>query len=115
MQDTTGVAVSNLVLTMTIDNILTINQVTVTASPTSAADPASCNAPAPGLGNTNVVTCNIASLGGPKSANPPTKMVVTVFFTAPNQTGLTVLPSGTVNFDGIDSSNPTAGATLRIH
>jgi hypothetical protein len=83
VQSTSGVAANSLTLTITLDSILTINQVTVT--PNTGADPASCNAPAPGLGSTNIITCNIASLGGLKAANPPTLMKVTVFFTAPTR------------------------------
>ena len=113
VQNTSGVAANNVVLTITISNVVTINN--VIAVPAGGANPASCNAPSPGLAGTTVVTCNIAVLGGAKAANPPTNMVVTLFYTAPNQTGLTLLPSGTVSFDGIDSSNPTAGAVLRVH
>jgi hypothetical protein len=69
----------------------------------------------PGLINTNLVICSIASLGGQKAANPVTKMTVTVNIVAPNQTNLQLLPTGTVSFDGIDSSNPTATIVIRVH
>jgi hypothetical protein len=42
-------------------------------------------------------------------------MIVTVGITAPNPANLQLLPSGTVTFDGIDSSNPTATIVLRVH
>jgi hypothetical protein len=61
------------------------------------------------------VICSIASLGGPKAANPVTVMTVTVNVTAPNQTNLQLLPTGTVSFDGIDTSNPTSTITIRVH
>jgi hypothetical protein len=65
--------------------------------------------------NTNLVICSIASLGGPKAANPVTTMKATVNVIAPNQVGLQLIPSGTVDFDGIDSSNPTATVIIRVH
>jgi hypothetical protein len=65
--------------------------------------------------NTSLVLCSIASLGGPKSANPVNVMTVTVNITAPNQTNLQLLPTGTVSFDGIDTSNPTSTITIRVH
>jgi titin len=113
VQNTTGVAANSLLLTLNIDSVLTITG--VTASPGAGSNPVSCNPPAPGLVNTNVVICGIASLGGPKAANPVTVMNVTVNVIAPNKPGLQVLPGGTVSFDGIDSSNPTATAVVRLH
>jgi titin len=107
-------AANNVVFTITIDSILTINSVTVT--PSAGATPASCGAPAPGLGG-NVIVCTIASLGGPpvNGVAAVQKMIVTVGITAPNPANLQLLPSGTVTFDGIDSSNPTGTIVLRIH
>jgi hypothetical protein len=107
-------AANNVVFTITIDSILTINSVTVT--PSAGANPASCGAPAPGLGG-NVIVCTIASLGGPpvNGVAAVQKMIVTVGITAPSPANLQLLPSGTVTFDGIDSSNPTATIVLRIH
>jgi hypothetical protein len=100
-------------LALNIDSLLTITG--VTATPNSGNNPVTCNAPVPGLINTNLVICSIASLGGPKSANPVTVMKVTVNITAPNQNNLQLLPTGSVSFDGIDSSNPTATITIRVH
>ena len=106
--DTTPTAATNVSLTITIDSGLTINSVSVT--PASA----SCNPPEPGLVNTNVVTCNIAALGGAKNTNP-TSMKVTIGITAPNQSALTFLPSGTVDVDGINTSNGTANLVVKVH
>ena len=113
VQNTTGVQANNLLLTLNIDSVLTITG--VTATPNSGSNPVTCNAPVPGLINTNLVICSIASLGGPKAANPVTVMRVTVNITAPNQPNLQLLPTGTVSFDGIDTSNPTATITIRVH
>ena len=113
VQNTTGVQANNLLLAMNIDSSLTITG--VTATPNSGSNPVTCNAPVPGLINTNLVICSIASLGGPKSANPVTVMKVSVNIVAPNQTNLQLLPTGTVSFDGIDTSNPTSTITIRVH
>ncbi|HKW75719.1 MAG TPA: fibronectin type III domain-containing protein [Terriglobales bacterium] len=110
--NTTTVA-NNIVFTITIDPLLAVDSVAVT--PNSGSDPASCGAPAPGLGG-NQIVCTIATLGGPTVNNvtPVQAMNVTVFYTSPNRTGLQFTPSGTVAFDGIDSSNPTAGVVIRV-
>ena len=113
VQNTTGVQANNLLLALNIDSVLTITG--VTASPGSGSNPVTCNRPVPGLINTNLVICSIASLGGPKTANPVTVMKVAVSITAPNQNNLQLLPTGTVSFDGIDTSNPTATITIRVH
>ena len=113
VQNTTGVQANNLLLALNIDSVLTITG--VTASPSTGSNPVTCNAPVPGLINTNLVICSIASLGGPKAGNPVTVMKVTVNVTAPNQTNLQLLPTGTVSFDGIDTSNPTSTLTIRVH
>ena len=113
VQNTTGVQANNLLLTLNIDSLLTITG--VTATPNSGSNPVTCNPPVPGLINTNLVICSIASLGGPKTANPVTVMKVTVNIAAPNQNNLQLLPTGTVSFDGIDTSNPTATITSRVH
>jgi uncharacterized repeat protein (TIGR01451 family) len=107
-------AANNVVFTITIDSILTINSVTVT--PSDGVNPAACGAPAPGLGG-NIILCTMASLGGPpvNGVAAVQKMIVTVGITAPNPANLQLLPSGTVRFDGIDSSNPTASIVLRVH
>lgn len=111
--DNTTVAANNVVFTITIDPLLTVNSVSVT--PNTGTDPASCAPPAPGLGG-NQIVCTIASLGGPTVNNvtPVQSMRITVFYTSPNQTGLQFTPSGTVKFDGIDASNPTAGVVIRV-
>jgi len=113
VQNTTGVQANNLLLALNIDSVLTITG--VTASPNTGGNPVTCDPPVPGLINTNLVICSIASLGGPKSANPVTVMKVTVNITAPNQNNLQLLPTGTVSFDGIDTSNPTSTITIRVH
>jgi len=113
VQNTTGVQANNLLLALNIDSVLTITG--VTASPSTGSNPVTCNPPVPGLINTNLVICSIASLGGPKAGNPVTVMKVTVNVTAPNQTNLQLLPTGTVSFDGIDTSNPTSTLTIRVH
>jgi hypothetical protein len=113
VQNTTGVAANSLLLTLNIDSVLTITG--VIAAPRNGTNPVFCNPPTPGLINTNVIICSIASLGGPKAANPVTALSVSVSVIAPNQAGLQLLPGGTVSFDGIDSSNPTATAVLRVH
>jgi len=107
-------AANNVVFTITIDSVLTINSVTVT--PFAGANPASCGALGPGLGG-NIILCTIASLGGPpvNGVAAVQKMIVTVGITAPSPANLQLLPSGTVTFDGIDSSNPTATIVLRVH
>ena len=100
-------------LTMNIDSVLKITG--VTASTNAGGNPVTCNPPVPGLINTNLVICSIASLGGPKAAGPVTVMKVSVNVTAPNQPNLQLLPTGTVSFDGIDTSNPTSTITIRVH
>ena len=113
VQNTTGVQANNLLLTMNIDSVLTITG--VTASTNGSGNPVTCNPPIPGLINTNLVICSIASLGGPKTAKPVTVMKVSVNVNAPNQPNLQLLPTGTVSFDGIDLSNPTSTITIRVH
>jgi hypothetical protein len=48
---------------MNIDSVLTITG--VTASTNASGNPVTCNPPVPGLINTNLVICSMASLGGP--------------------------------------------------
>jgi uncharacterized repeat protein (TIGR01451 family) len=107
-------AANNVVFTITIDSVLTINSVTI--SPATGANAASCSSPSSGLGG-NIILCTIASLGGPpvNGVAAVQKMIATVGITAPNPANLQLLPSGTVTFDGIDSSNPTATIVLRVH
>jgi len=111
--DSPGPYAINPATCLNIDSVLTI--ASVSATPNSGSNPVTCNAPVPGLINTNLVICSIASLGGPKAAKPVTVMKVTVNMVAPNQTNLQVLPTGTVSFDGIDTSNPTSTLTIRVH
>ena len=113
VQNTTGVTANNIVLALNIDSLLTITG--VTTSPSTGSDPVTCNAPVPGLINTNLVFCSIPSLGGPKASNPVTVMKVTLNITAPNQNNLQFLPGGTLSFDGIDTSNPNATIVIRVH
>ncbi|HEY2393933.1 MAG TPA: fibronectin type III domain-containing protein [Candidatus Angelobacter sp.] len=111
--DNTNTVATDVEFTITIDSGLTINSVTVT--PSTGPNAASCNAPQPGLVNTNVITCNIAALGGPKASNPTTSLQVVVGITAPARTGLTFLPSATVNFNGINSANGTSTLNVKVH
>jgi hypothetical protein len=110
--DNTGTVVNNVEFTITIDSGLAINSVKPT--PSTGSNAATCNPPVPGLGNTNVITCNIAALGGPKTTNPTITLSVVIGVTAPNRTGLTFLPSATVNFDGINSANGTATLNVKV-
>jgi hypothetical protein len=110
--DNTNTVATDVEFTLTIDSGLTINTITVT--PSTVSNPAHCNAPQPGLINTNVITCNIAALGGAKATNPTVTMQVVVGVTAPPRTGLTFLPSATVNFNGINSANGTSTLSVKV-
>jgi Fibronectin type III domain/Domain of unknown function DUF11 len=110
--DNTNTVATDVEFTITIDSGLTITSVTVT--PSTGSNPGQCNAPLPGLVNTNVITCNIAALGGAKATNPTTALQVVVGVTAPNRTGLTFLPSATVNFNGINSANGTSTLSVKV-
>jgi len=112
LQNTTGVAARNLVLAMVIDNRINITSAAVTGS--NSTDPVSCNTPSPGVAGTNVLTCNMASLGGPSSSTTVTAMRVTVNYTAPLQTPLTLSATGYLSFDGSDSSNPVSATSIRV-
>lgn len=112
-QNNTNNVAANVEFTITVDSGLTITSVTPT--PNTGANAATCNAPVPGLVNTNVITCNIPTLGGPKTSNPTNTLKVVVGVTAPNRTGLTFLPSATVNFDGINSANGTSTLNVKVH
>jgi hypothetical protein len=111
--DNTNTVATDVEFTITIDSGLTINSITFT--PSTGPNAASCNAPQPGLVNTNVITCNIAALGGAKATNPTTTLQVVVAITAPARTGLTFLPSATVNFNGINNANGTATLNVKVH
>jgi titin len=96
---------SNVVFTITIDPLLAINSVTVTPAAVS------CSAPAPGLGG-NLIVCRIANLGRSIGVQ---SMTMTVGVTAPPPpANFQFLPSGTVKFDGNDSSNSTATLVIRV-
>jgi hypothetical protein len=107
----TAIPANNVAFTITMDPLLAINSVVLT--PSGGANPASCAPPTPGLGG-NKIVCSIATLGGPNNAAPVQSMKITVLYTAPNQIGLQFTPSGTVAFDGINASNPTAGVVIRV-
>lgn len=61
-----------------------------------------------------MLTCNMASLGGRSSSPTVTAMKVTVNYTAPLQTPLTLPATGYLSFDGSDSSNPVAATSIRV-
>jgi hypothetical protein len=107
----TAIPANNVAFTITMDPLLAINSVVV--APSGGANPASCAPPTPGLGG-NKIVCSIATLGGPNNAASVQSMKITVLYTAPNQIGLQFTPSGTVAFDGINASNPTAGVVIRV-
>jgi fibronectin type III domain protein/uncharacterized protein DUF11 len=115
IQDTTTTAANDVVFFITVDNGLTVNS--INASPSSGANPASCTPLFAGLINTNGIVCEISSLGGPQvnGVNPVQVMTVQLGVTAPNRTGLTFLPSGSVTFLGIDSSQSTATVQLKVN
>ena len=110
--DNTGTVANNVEFTITIDNGLTINSIKPT--PSTGSNAATCNPPVPGLGNTNVITCNLAALGGPKTTNPTITLSVVIGVTAPNRTGVTFLPSATVNFDGITTQREQRWVSLKV-
>lgn len=110
VSDTTSIAATDVVFFISVDIGLTVNSVTVT--PSTGPNAASCSSLAPGLIGTNSIVCTIAALGG---GNPIQKMTVQVGVTAPNRTGLTFLPSGTVSFLGNDSSQATATVKLKVN
>jgi hypothetical protein len=115
VQDTTTVAANDVVFFITVDNGLTINS--ITATPGTGANVAACTQPFAGLLNSNTIVCSIPSLGGPQAngVSPAQVMTIKVGVTAPNQTGLTFLPSGSVTFLGIDSSQSTATVQLKVN
>jgi hypothetical protein len=89
-----------------VDIGLEVDSITVTPSP------ATCSSIAPGLIGTNSIVCTIGALGGD---SPVQKMTVQLGVTAPNRTGSTFLPSGTVTFLGNDSSQATATIKLKVN
>lgn len=115
VQDTTTTAASDVVFFVSVDSGLTVNSISVT--PNTGGNAASCTQPFAGLINTNSIICTIASLGGPQvnGVNPVQLLTVKIGVTAPNQTGLTFLPSGSVTFLGIDTSQSTATVQLKVN
>jgi len=112
LQNTTGIAANNVVLAIVLDNRFAVSSAVVTGS--NGTDPVSCNAATPGVGATNVISCNMAYLGGPSATNPVNTLKVTVNYTAPNQTPLTLNATGYLSFDGSDSSNPVVTGQVRV-
>jgi len=115
IQDTTTIAANDVVFFITVDSALTVNSINV--SPAAGANPASCSPVFAGLINTNGIICSISSLGGPQVNGVTPVQVITVQLgvTAPNRTGLTFLPSGSVTFLGIDTSQSTATVQLKVN
>jgi fibronectin type III domain protein/uncharacterized protein DUF11 len=105
VQNGTNTVANNVVFTITIDQLLTINSVAVTPST------ATCSAPAPGLGG-NVFVCTIASLG--RSVGGQSMNIVVQVTAPPPPANFQFIPSGTVKFDGNDSSNATATLVVRV-
>jgi hypothetical protein len=105
VQNGTNTVANNVVFTITIDPLLAIDSVTVTPAA------ASCGAPAPGLGG-NVIVCTIAALG--KSINVQSMTMTVVVTAPPPPANFQFLPSGTVKFNGTDTSNTTATLVVRV-
>lgn len=117
LQNSTGVRANRLILAMVVDNRMTITSSLVTGS--NSTDPVSCNAPTPGDPGTNIVTCNIEYLGGSSGGSggstTVTQLQATVNYIAPPVSGqTTLLTTGYLSFDGSDSSNPIATASIRV-
>jgi hypothetical protein len=106
VSDTTNVTAQDVVFFISVDIGLQVNSISVT--PASA----SCSSIAPGLIGTNSIVCTIGALGGNA---PVQKMTIQVGVTAPNRTGSTFLPGGTVSFLGNDSSQATATIKLKVN
>jgi hypothetical protein len=112
LQNSTGIAANNMVLAMVLDNRLNVTSTVVTGG--NSTDPFFCSNPMPGVNGTNVVTCDMAYLGGPSSGTTVTALKVTVNYVAPNQTPLTLNVTGYLSFDGSDSSNPVSAGQIRV-
>ena len=97
---------------MVLDNRMAITSADVTES--NSTNPVSCMTPTPGIPGTNVITCNMNSLGGPSSSTTVTAMKVVVNYIAPSQTPLTLPATGYLSFDGTDSSNPVSATSVRV-
>jgi trimeric autotransporter adhesin len=115
VSNTTQTPAVDTVFFISVDIGLTVNSITV--SPSSGPNPAACSALQPGPIATNSIVCTISTLGGPGASgvSPVQKMTVQLSVTAPNRTGLTFLPSGTVSFLGNDSSQATATIKLKVN
>ncbi|HEX5434036.1 MAG TPA: fibronectin type III domain-containing protein, partial [Candidatus Angelobacter sp.] len=110
VSNTANDTAQDVVFFISVDTGLQVDSITV--SPSSGPKPASCSSIAPGIIGTNSIVCTIDALG---RAVPVQKMTVQVGVTAPNRTGLTFLPSGTVSFFGNDSSQATATVKLKVN
>lgn len=110
VSNTANDTAQDVVFFISVDTGLQVDSITV--SPSSGPIPASCSSIAPGIIGTNSIVCTIDALG---RAVPVQKMTVQVGVTAPNRTGLTFLPSGTVSFFGNDSSQATATVKLKVN
>jgi hypothetical protein len=106
VSNTTKVTAQDVVFFISVDIGLQVDSITVSPSP------ASCSSIAPGLIGTNSIVCTIGALGGD---SPVQKITVQVGVTAPNRTGSTFLPGGTVAFLGNDSSQATATIKLKVN
>ena len=113
--NTSSTPANDFVFFITVDIGLTVNNVNVTT--TGGSTPATCNEIAPGLIGTNLITCTIPTLGGPavNGVAPAQKITVQLTVTAPNRSGLTFLPTGSVDFFGNDSAQATAFVQLKVH
>lgn len=117
LQNSGGIRANKLVLALVIDNRMRVTSSVIRGS--NAGDPVSCNAPTPGDPGTNIITCNIEYLGGTSGGSggstTVTQLQVTVNYVSPpvaNQT--TLLATGSLSFDGTDSSNPSATGQVRV-
>lgn len=113
--DTTTTAANDVVFFVTVDSGLIVNS--IAATPTTGSDVATCSQPFAGLLNAQAYICTIATLGGPQvnGVTPVQNMTVKLTVTAPNQTGLTFLPTGSVSFLGNDTSQSTATVQIKVN
>jgi hypothetical protein len=114
LQNTTGVAANNMILSMALDSRLNVTSTVVTGG--NSTDPVFCSNPMPGVNGTNVIACDISYLGGASSGSNTTvtALKVTVNYLAPNQTPLTLNVTGYLSFDGSDTSNPVSAGQIRV-
>jgi uncharacterized protein DUF11 len=117
LQNTTGIRANKLILAMVIDDRMRVTSSVVSGS--NNGDPVSCNAPTPGVPGASIVTCDIDYLGGSSSGSGSTSTItqlqVTVNYIAPVVPAQTTLiATGSLSFDGTDSSNPVATGQVRV-